>query len=124
MNERTPVSAYSLLSSPSIKQKLYVNSHQSPCILLFPSHYKLFKCEIKIPKPLKLKVVVDYFFMKFSFLLIGFSKEIFENVFHKWGTCWGYMKLSTRSKKSKTYYPGENDLLQMLFLERSFCRLF
>ena len=31
MNERTPVSAYRLLSSPSIKQKLYVNSRRTPC---------------------------------------------------------------------------------------------
>ena len=33
MNERTPVSAYRLLSSPSIKQKLYVNSRRTPCII-------------------------------------------------------------------------------------------
>ena len=33
MNERTPVSAYRLVSSPSIKQKLYVNSRRTPCII-------------------------------------------------------------------------------------------
>ena len=31
MNKRTPVSAYRLVSSPSIKQKLYVNSRRTPC---------------------------------------------------------------------------------------------
>ena len=32
MNKRTPVSAYRLVSCPSIKQKLYVNSRRTPCI--------------------------------------------------------------------------------------------
>ena len=32
MNKRTPVSAYKMLSSPSIKRKRYVNSHRSPCM--------------------------------------------------------------------------------------------
>ena len=27
----------------------------------------------------------------FPFLLMGFSKEIVENLFHKWGIPWGYM---------------------------------
>ena len=34
MNERTPVSAYKLLSSASIKQKLYVNFRRTPCSIL------------------------------------------------------------------------------------------
>ena len=40
----------------------------------------------------------------FHFLLVNFSKKIFENLFHKWGTTWEYIKLTTRSRKSKTYF--------------------
>ena len=47
----------------------------------------------------------------FNFLLIDFSKKIFENLFHKWGTTWEYIKLTTRSRKSKTYYLGIYGLL-------------
>ena len=48
----------------------------------------------------------------FHFSLIDFSWKIFENLFHKWGTPWGYMKPTTRSEKSKTYYLGKYGLLQ------------
>ena len=53
----------------------------------------------------------DGYIKDFSFLLIDFSNKIFENLFHKWGTTWEYIKLTTRSRKSKTYYLGIYGLL-------------
>ena len=62
--------------------------------------------------PMNSKKWVTTFSWIFHFSLIDFSWKIFENLFHKWGTPWGYMKLTTRSKKSKTYYLGKYGLLQ------------
>ena len=40
MNKMTPVSAYRLFSSPSNKQKVYVNSRGTPCITSYTRPYQ------------------------------------------------------------------------------------
>ena len=62
--------------------------------------------------PMNSKKWLTTFKWIFHFSLIDFSKKIFENLFHKWGTPLGYMKLTARSKKSKTYCWGRYGLLQ------------
>ena len=42
----------------------------------------------------------------FHFSLIDFSKKIFENLFHKWGTLWGVHETKYKAKKYKTYHFG------------------
>ena len=39
MNERTPVSAYRLLSSPSNKSIVFISSRGSPCIFFFDIYF-------------------------------------------------------------------------------------
>ena len=75
----------------------------------FKNHRKLVNREIKTVvlntiNPMNSKKWVTTFSWIFHFSLIDFSWKIFENLFYKWGTPWGYMKLTTRSKKSKTYH--------------------
>ena len=48
----------------------------------------------------------ENFFIDFSFFAHGFFKEIFENLFHKWGTPWRYTKLTTRAKSKKLIVGG------------------
>ena len=43
MNKMTPVSAYRLFSSPSNKQKVYVNSRGTPCTLKTTEEILTFK---------------------------------------------------------------------------------
>ena len=54
----------------------------------------------------------------FHFLLIDFSKKIFEFFFRKCLMPWGYVELCTMSNKKKTYFGGRYGFLcRMLGLE-------
>ena len=67
---------------------------------------------LHIKNPMNSTKCVTTFSWIFHFSFIDFSWKIFENLFHNWGTHWGYMKLTKRSKKSKTYYWRKYGLLQ------------
>ena len=60
----------------------------------------------------------------FHFLLIDFSKKIFEIFFRKCLMPWGYVELCTGSYKKKTYFWGRYGFLRrMLGLELDYCSI-
>ena len=63
-------------------------------------------------KPSEFNKMGDNFFM--DFLLIDFSKKMFEIVFPKCQMPWGYVELSTRYKKKKTYFGEKHSFLRRM----------
>ena len=58
----------------------------------------------------------------FHFLLIDFSKKIFEIFFHNCQMPWGYVELCARSRKKKTYFWWIHSFLRRLLgLEWDYC---